>query len=84
MAVIESGTIQIAISGLTVIGVVGYIIHTFYTGYQAFKKTMYERINTIQEEKQDVVQCNEYRRIEERHDNIERSHEIERRRGGGA
>ena len=38
-------TLQIVVSSATVIGAVGYIIHSLWTGYQVFKKDIYEKIS---------------------------------------
>lgn len=60
----ENNTIQIAISSVTLLGIAGYIIHSVVSGYLKFRKDMYQKL----EEKLNESQCNEYRRIEERHE----------------
>ena len=62
--VINSDTIQIAVSSVTLLGIAGYIIHSIWSGYCKFRNNMYEKLS----EKLDEKRCNEYRRIEERHE----------------
>jgi hypothetical protein len=40
----EGGMIQLVISSATIIGGIGYILHTVWTGYQEFKKYVYENM----------------------------------------
>jgi hypothetical protein len=41
-----NGVIQIVLSSAAVIGGVGYIIHTAWSGYGAFKKDVYDKLGT--------------------------------------
>lgn len=66
--VINSDTIQIAVSSATLLGIAGYIIHSVVSGYCRFRKDMYKKLD----EKRSKEQCNEYRRLEERHEDLHR------------
>lgn len=63
---IENNTIQIAVSSVTLLGIAGYIIHSLWSGYCKFRNNMYEELD----KKLNENQCNEYRRIEERHEDL--------------
>jgi hypothetical protein len=44
---IENGTIQIVVSTATVIGGLWVLVHTVYSGYKAFKKDVYDKLNVV-------------------------------------
>lgn len=64
----ENNVIQIAVSSVTIVGAVGYIIHSAWTSYRKSRENIYEKLD----KKLDKKQCDEYRRIEERHEDSHR------------
>jgi len=56
------GIINIAITGATIIGIAGYLIHTKLAGDREFKKDVYDKL----EEKREKSECDEFRRLAER------------------
>jgi hypothetical protein len=70
----ENGVVQIVLSSLSIVGIVGYVGHSVWTGYQDFKKDTYEKLS----KKRDTDDCNEFRRIAEREQDREVRHDHER------
>ena len=58
--IVENGSIQIVVSGVTIVGAIGYLIHSAYIGYNKFKDDVY---NTL-DRKLDTNRCIEYRQLE--------------------
>jgi hypothetical protein len=56
----ENGTVQIVISSATILGGIGYIIHTFFSGYNTFKKDIYEKMDSRVKTKE----CDDWRKVE--------------------
>ena len=58
----SNSTVQIVISGATILGIIGYILHDVWTGYKSFKKETFDRL----EAKRAKSECDEFRRLAER------------------
>jgi hypothetical protein len=56
----ENGVIQTLLTGATIVGLLGYIGHTVYTGYSDFKKSVYTTLS----EKVAKVDCKDWRDTE--------------------
>jgi hypothetical protein len=54
------------VSGATLLALVGYLLHSIYTGYREFKKDAYRRFEEIERMKLDKKQCEEFREYERR------------------
>ena len=50
----------------TLIGVIGYLLHTVFTGYKEFKKDAYRKFDELDDQKLSKRECNEYRTYERR------------------
>ena len=50
----------------TLIGVIGYLLHSLYTGYREFKRDAYRKLDELDDEKLSKRECNEYRAYERR------------------
>lgn len=54
------------VSGVSLIAVIGYLLHSAYTGYRDFKKDAYRKFEELDEKKMSKRECNEYRIYERR------------------
>jgi hypothetical protein len=50
----------------TLIGIIGYLIHSVFTGYKEFKRDAYRKLDELDDEKLSKRECNEYRIYERR------------------
>lgn len=54
------------LSVTTLIGIIGYLLHSLYTGYKEFKRDAYRKLDELDDEKMGKRECNEYRIYERR------------------
>jgi hypothetical protein len=50
----------------TLVGMIGYLLHSVFTGYKEFKKDAYKKLDELDDQKMSKRECNEYRIYERR------------------
>ena len=50
----------------TLIGIIGYLVHSVFTGYKEFKRDAYRKLDELDDQKLSKRECNEYRIYERR------------------